>query len=77
MIELIRLIPWDWMGATCLIPAIWIIGNKLPIGFLIAAAGCTFCLIASLLTGLYGFVLIDAILIVIYLRNFIKNFIPG
>jgi nicotinamide riboside transporter PnuC len=62
----------DWLAACCIILSIIMIGRLNKWGWIVAIVGAILYIIVSYQKGIYGFIFLDCVLLVINTLNFIK-----
>ncbi len=62
----------DWIALCCGVSGTWLLTNRNRIGFCLGALGCCAGFGAALLSGQFGFVVYNVILIAMMTRGFIR-----
>lgn len=61
----------DWIGASLIIVSIYLIGKQKSIGWIINTLGCIMYIIVGYKNRLYGWILMEFVLICLNIYNFI------
>lgn len=62
----------DWIGASLIIVSIYLIGKQKPIGWIINTLGCIMYIIVGYKNHLYGWILMEFVLICLNIYNYIN-----
>jgi nicotinamide riboside transporter PnuC len=62
----------DWLGALLIIISVYLTGKKNKWGWVVAGVGAIVFIVIALNKHIYGMIALDCVLIMMYIRSFIK-----
>lgn len=63
----------DWLAAILILLAIYLLGDKNPLGHLCGAVGSLIGIFISASLGLWGYTFMEIVLVVLYYRGWVNS----